>query len=422
MKLTRLSLVAIATLFCNGLGVANATPLEEAIKNVDVSGYARYRYTNNNIDDKGNKSTSADHRLKFVIDFKAAIDDNFFGVVGLLYDTRDDSGSKNAATDKSYTENSFSLKKIYLGYSIGNTTITAGRQNIGTYFESILSGVGIKIINKDIKNITLIAAAFDALDKFDSGVNGGSNRATTQYDGALLPYLQNKHGISGNFYTIGVMGNFNPVIFKAWYANFKDVGELYAADMTLNFDINNIKLDLQGQYVHNEADYYEFNNADFYAFKAGVDAFGLKVNAGYLNFEVDDSENGKVGKSFLTIEGNGKLINSTKILNSAMSAGSGATNKGESHYYNTIKGENEFWFINAKYTFNKFSIGAGYTDGEGYSYQLARKADRSEWYGQFDYKYSKKLNLIAWYASAKDEKDYKEVKHDRFRFEAKYTF
>ena len=46
MKLTKISLAALVALGAFS-SVASATPLEEAIKNVDLSGFARYRYTNN---------------------------------------------------------------------------------------------------------------------------------------------------------------------------------------------------------------------------------------------------------------------------------------------------------------------------------------------------------------------------------------
>ncbi|EQA6201148.1 major outer membrane protein, partial [Campylobacter coli] len=42
MKLVKLSLVA--ALAAGAFSVANATPLEEAIKDIDVSGVLRYRY------------------------------------------------------------------------------------------------------------------------------------------------------------------------------------------------------------------------------------------------------------------------------------------------------------------------------------------------------------------------------------------
>ena len=87
MKLTKISLAALVALGAFS-SVASATPLEEAIKNVDLSGMARYRYTNNKRTGeyskvKADSGSKAGHNFKMVTNFKAAIDDNFFGVIGL---------------------------------------------------------------------------------------------------------------------------------------------------------------------------------------------------------------------------------------------------------------------------------------------------------------------------------------------------
>ena len=67
MKLTKISLAALVALGAFS-SVASATPLEEAIKNVDLSGFARYRYTS----DKKPESTKtrANHQFKMITNFK----------------------------------------------------------------------------------------------------------------------------------------------------------------------------------------------------------------------------------------------------------------------------------------------------------------------------------------------------------------
>ena len=96
---------------------------------------------------------------------------------------------------------------------------------------------------------------------------------------------------------------------------------------------------------------------------------------------------------------------------------------GGKQYYNNIKGDNDYWFVNAGYDIDKFGLGAGYTQGKGTSYALNKeRAKRNEWYAQASYKYSKKLNFLTWYAAAKDKKDSESYKQNRIRFEAKYSF
>ena len=56
MKLTKVSLAALVALGAFS-SVASATPLEEAIKNVDLSGFARYRYTNDHYKNSAQSDT-----------------------------------------------------------------------------------------------------------------------------------------------------------------------------------------------------------------------------------------------------------------------------------------------------------------------------------------------------------------------------
>lgn len=417
MKLTKISLAALVALGAFS-SVASATPLEEAIKNVDLSGFARYRYTS----DKKPESTKtrANHQFKMVTNFKAAIDDNFFGVLGLRYQANDESGhnhmgkvnGKTTVIDGSDTTNttgSFGVREFYLGYKYENTTITAGKQLISTYFDEDVFGTGVKIMNKDIPGVTLMAAAFDALAIDDPDVDG----VLLKSDGL------DKLNKSSNLYAIGAMGSFDPVAFKIWYANLHEVANLFAGDAALNLNINDVKLNLQAQYAHNDvdSDQSKYTDANFYGVKAGVGAFGASLDAGYVNYKADDAKGGAVGTSFVTLENSGKLIKPSKILNGVIS-----------DFYTNIKDKNDYWFINAKYVYDKFGIGAGYTAGKGYGYMLSTsnndvtRAKRNEWYGQLDYKYSKKLNFMTWYAAAKEKKDGETAKMNRIRFEAKYSF
>lgn len=167
MKLVKLSLAAIVAAGALS-SVASAASLEEAIKNVDVSGYARYRYDSKNTT---TDSTKNKHRFTSDANFKAALDDNFFGVIGFRYDSVDNSGERRDANTKVGTGDNgneqygqtFNVRQYYLGYTAGNTTIQAGRQVLGTFFTDDMVGTGIKVLNSDISGLTLAAIAFDNL-------------------------------------------------------------------------------------------------------------------------------------------------------------------------------------------------------------------------------------------------------------------
>ena len=409
MKLTKVSLAALVALGAFS-SVASATPLEEAIKNVDLSGFARYRYTNDFIKNSNQNSTvknsGAGHAFRMQTAFKAAIDDNFFGVLNLRYDLTDDSGDKNAAgTDKTYTTGTFGVYEMYLGYKAGNTTITAGKQLLGTFFDDKdVAGTGLKVINTDVPGLTLAAAAFDALQS-----DG------TELDGPFLKTLTGSiSDAPGNIYYLGAAGSYDPVSFNAAIANVQELATLYGADAGVSFNVtDDVNLNLKGQFVHNDSDHKDVADANFWAVQAGTKLFGAKLNAGYLDFDAKNKDNNKI--SFATLDANGELINPAKILNGVMSGGR--------QYYNNIKGNNDYWFVKAGYDIDKFGFGAGYVQGKGTSYALQElRAKRSEWSLDASYKYSKKLTFLSWYAAAKDKKDGASYKQDRIRFEAKYSF
>ena len=427
MKLTKVSLAALVALGAFS-SVASATPLEEAIKNVDLSGYARYRYTNDHFKDSAasdtKKSSIAGHVFRMQTAFKAAIDDNFFGVLNLRYQAADGSGDNNGVkfgtrynyisgngTDKTDTAGTFGVYEMYLGYKVGNTTVTAGKQLLGTFFDDKdVAGTGLKVVNTDVQGLTLAAAAFDAVQTDGSEVDGP---LLSTLGGATL------HDAPSNIYYLAALGSYDPLSFKVAIANVQEVATLYGADLGVDFNINDdVSINGKAQYVHNDADHELVANADFWALQAGVKAFGAKFNAGYLDFdaknkETDTKNSGKV--SFVTLDANGDLINPTKILNGVMSGGR--------QYYNNIKGNNDYWFVKAGYDIDKFGFGAGYTQGKGYSWELGKeRAKRSEWSLDASYKYSKKLTFLSWYAAAKDKKDGASFKQDRIRFEAKYSF
>ncbi|MBE9835086.1 major outer membrane protein [Campylobacter concisus] len=410
MKLTKVSLAALVALGAFS-SVASATPLEEAIKNVDLSGFARYRYTNDytkksTANTGTEKGSNAGHVFRMQTAFKAAIDDNFFGVLNLRYEAKDNSGDGvTKGTDKTDTTGSFGVYEMYLGYKVGNTTITAGKQLLGTFYDDKdIAGTGIKVVNTDVSGLTLAAAAFDAVQ------NDGY-----EIDGPLLKTLTGViSDAPGNIYYLGAAGNYDPVAFQIAIANVQEVATLYGAEAGVSFNVtDDVNLNLKGQYVHNQSDYDLVADANFWAIQAGTKLFGAKLNAGYLDFDAKNKDNNKI--SFVTLDANGGLINPTKILNGVMSNGS--------QYYNNITGDNNYWFVNAGYDIDKFGFGAGYTQGKGTSYALGKeRAKRNEWSLDASYKYSKKLTFLSWYAAAKDKKDGESYKQDRIRFEAKYSF
>ena len=399
MKLVKLSLAAAVAAGALAMS-ASAVPLEEAIKDVDLNGYARMRYTHDHLKNETNSNKGV-WEFKSEVDFKAKIDDNFFGVVGVRFLDRDNGESLSSSNSQyhgtqnpSDKDSDFDIAKAYLGYTIGGTTIAVGRQGIGSFFTDDMYGDGVKITSTDIEGLTISGFWMDSLE------NDG-DISSLDWGAAVDNKLTTDH----NLYGIGFMGSYDPVSFQLWYNALEDVAQLFAAELALNFDISDdFNLGVKGQYAFSDfdGDYKDAgaSDADFWAAEANAGFFGVDLAAGYLKFEPDDKD--KV--SFVSFEDQGSFISPGEELLD----------------YRNFSGENHYWYVVAGYTIpdTGIRIGADYLDG---------KADGDNAYevvGRISYKYNEKLSFKTWYshykidgaAGAADEKN------DRIRFEAKYSF
>ncbi len=431
MKLTKISLAALVALGAFS-SVASATPLEEAIKNVDLSGFARYRYTNNKktgeySNTKTESGSKAGHNFKMVTNFKAAIDDNFFGVIGLRYNatdnsgdnTQDDQGSKGIGTDKTDTTTGFGVHQFYLGYKIGGTTITAGKQEIGSYFTDDAIGTGVRVVNQDIEGLTLTALAFDAIEGDDTESDGDLYAAK---DAKGNDINRVKVYDFGNLYAAGIAGSYNPIDFQLWYASLTNLADLLAADVTANFAINDdISLGGRINYVNSTADasakshlsksidasngVANYNDGNFYAGELTASLFGLDARLGYMGWKVQDK-----GVTSFSFEDQGSLINVGELTLD----------------HTWADGKANLIYATAGYTFDKFTVGADYIKGHIKHAAAVGKNGKEkveEITPRFAYAYSKKLTFSSYYAFKTSKfADEGKNKEDQFRFEAKYSF
>ena len=425
MKLTKISLAALVALGAFS-SVASATPLEEAIKNVDLSGMARYRYTHTHQYNKKQKDVFKEngtndgdgHGFKMITNFKAAIDDNFFGVIGLRYSSLDGSGDNAGnGTDKTDTTTGFGVHQFYLGYKIGGTTITAGKQEIGSYFTDDAIGTGVRVVNQDIEGLTLTALAFDALEGDE-----------TESDGDLYGAIgkDKDKGINeydvGNLYAAGIAGSYSPIDFQLWYASLTNLADLLAADVTAKFAINDdISLGGRINYVNSTADVSakshlsksidasngvaNYNDGNFYAGELTASLFGLDARLGYMGWKVQDK-----GVTSFAFEDKGSLIDVGELTLDPTWA----------------DGKANLIYATAGYTFDKFTVGADYIKGHIKHAAAPGKNGKEkveEITPRFAYAYSKKLTFSSYYAFKTSKfADEGKNKEDQFRFEAKYSF
>ncbi|HEH5461205.1 major outer membrane protein [Campylobacter coli] len=416
MKLVKLSLVA--ALAAGAFSVANATPLEEAIKDIDVSGVLRYRYeTGNEWSDingvapteGGSISGKQDHNYRAQLNFSGAIADNFKAFVQLDYNAKDGGyGANNGSTTRSYTaDNSSTLnvRQLYLIYTDENvaTSVILGKQQLNTIWTDNaidgLVGTGVKVVNNSIDGLTL--AAF-AVDSYNSDEQGGDL-------GTVLNFNENLYGAAaiGSYEVFN--GQLNP---QLWLAYMTDNAFFYAVDAAYNTTIfDGVNWTLEGAYLGNSLDNERKDlgngNGNFFALNGSIEVNGWDATLGGLYY-------GKKDKATVTViedQGNlGSLLAGEEIFYTKGSNLNGDT------------GRNIFGFVKAGYTFNEtVRLGADFVYG-GTKTEAGNGGDKLEAVARVDYKYSPKLNFSAFYSYVNVDKDTDSTHRDAVRLQALYKF
>ncbi len=416
MKLVKLSLVA--ALAAGAFSVANATPLEEAIKDIDVSGVLRYRYETGNEwsdingaapNEGGSISGKQEHKYRAQLNFSGAIADNFKAFVQLDYSAKDGGyGTNNGSTTRSYlTDNSSTLnvRQLYLTYTDENvaTSVILGKQQLNTIWTDNaidgLVGTGVKVVNNSIDGLTLAAFAVDSYNRDEQGGELGT----------VLNFSENLYGAAaiGSYEVFN--GQLNP---QLWLAYMTDNAFFYALDAAYNTTIfDGVNWTLEGAYLGNSLDNERKDlgngNGNFFALNGSIEVNGWDATLGGLYY-------GKKDKATVTViedQGNlGSLLAGEEIFYTKGSNLNGDT------------GRNIFGFVKAGYTFNEtVRLGADFVYG-GTKTEAGNGGDKLEAVARVDYKYSPKLNFSAFYSYVNVDKDTDSTHRDAVRLQALYKF
>ncbi|EAL5553051.1 hypothetical protein DRQ66_00245 [Campylobacter jejuni] len=420
MKLVKLSLVA--ALAAGAFSAANATPLEEAIKDIDVSGVLRYRYENSNPWSNDNFGTGIsgkqDHKYRAQVNFSGAIADNFKAFVQFDYDSQD---GGYGADSISNTSDTLSVRQLYLTYTNEDvaTSVIAGKQQLNFIWTDNaidgLVGTGIKVVNNSIDGLTLAAFAMDSFNEKvpATTTNGNFNKGNVNGDSDVsgaLDWSKNIYGAAaiGSYDIAG--GQFNP---QLWLAYMSDNAFLYALDAAYSTTIfDGINWTIEGAYLGNSVDNKLKDrldaNGNFFALRGTVEVNGWDASLGGLYY-------GKKDKSTVTtIEDQGNL---------------GSLLAGEEIFYtrgsnlNGDSGRNIFGYVTGGYTFNEaVRVGADFVYGGTKTNIIGQGGKKLEAVARVDYKYSPKLNFSAFYSYVNVDTDPESTHHDAVRLQALYKF
>ncbi|ENN9469852.1 major outer membrane protein [Campylobacter upsaliensis] len=439
MKLVKLSLVA--ALAAGAFSVANATPLEEAIKDIDVSGVLRYRYRAGNIDGVDNKglvdqngkpqdgkpqdgkpqdgliTDKQMHQYRAQINFNAAIADNFKAFVQLDYSAKDGGYGVDTMTNPiNEDKGALHVRQLYLTYTNEDfaTSVIAGKQQLNTIWTDNgidgLVGTGIKVVNNSFDGLTLAAFAVDsfAATEQTGDLTGTGNIETFDevgnlYGGAAI----------ASYEVFG--GQFDS---QLWGAYWDSVGAWYALDLAYGTTIfNDINWKLNGAYLGNYFDKTNIENGNFFGLRGTMEWNGFDASLGGLYY--GDKE--QLTVTVIEDQGNiGHLLAGQEIFYT------------EGSHLNGDVGENTFGYLTAGYTFNEvLRLGAdfvygGTKTGNGNTTTtklLPHGGEKMEVVARVDYKYSPKLSFQAWYSYLNVDQDRSgEGKKDTVRLQALYKF
>ncbi|EAL7410103.1 major outer membrane protein [Campylobacter jejuni] len=419
MKLVKLSLVA--ALAAGAFSAANATPLEEAIKDVDVSGILRYRYDTGTFDKNwgtpnGNLNKSKQmHKYRAQVNFSAAIADNFKAFVQFDYNAADGGTGVN---NKTNAQKGLFVRQLYLTYTNEDvaTSVIVGKQQLNTIWTDNgvdgLVGTGIKVVNNSIDGLTLAAFAIDSfMEKEQISDLVGSNSSTFNVDS-----IGNLYGAAavGSYEFLG--GQFNP---QLWLAYWDQVAFFYAVDASYSTTIfDGINWTLEGAYLGNsldsELDDKRHANGNLFALKGSIEVNGWDASLGGLYY--GDKE--KASTVVIEDQGNlGSLLAGEEIFYTTGSRLNGDT------------GRNIFGYVTGGYTFNEtVRVGADFVYGgtkTGAAASHLGGGKKLEAVARVDYKYSPKLNFSAFYSYVNLDQGAntnESADHSTVRLQALYKF
>ncbi|HED6061662.1 TPA: major outer membrane protein [Campylobacter jejuni] len=424
MKLVKLSLVA--ALAASAFSAANATPLEEAIKDIDVSGVLRYRYDTGNFDknfvnNSNLNNNKQDHNYRAQVNFSAAIADNFKAFIQFDYNAVDGGTGVDNETN---AEKGLFVRQLYLTYTNEDvaTSVIAGKQQLNLIWTDNaidgLVGTGVKVVNNSIDGLTLAAFAVDSFMAAEQGAEllGHSNISTTSNQAPFkVDSLGNLYGAAavGSYDLAG--GQFNP---QLWLAYWDQVAFFYAVDAAYSTTIfDGINWTIEGAYLGNsidsELDDTTHTNGNFFALKGGIEVNGWDASLGGLYY--GDKEKA----STVVIEDQGNL--SSLLAGEEIFYTTGSRLNGDT-------GRNIFGYVTGGYTFNEtVRVGADFVYGgtktEAASHLGGGK--KLEAVARVDYKYSPKLNFSAFYSYVNLDQGVntnESADHSTVRLQALYKF
>ena len=325
-KIAKLSLVAAVAVA--GLTTANAQPLEEAIKNVEVTGSVVYRYNDYSNDAQAgsmskaiknaagtttgyediSKKSSTNNNYKVALGLASKVNDdvkfNSRFIVGAPSNTgTGDAGFATLDSSENGDQNvGVELTQAYFGYTgLKNTTVNVGKQGLTTPWTVAVdsdgneqTGTGILALSS-VGPVTLAGAYFNQTNlnnSLDAKVGGFTNK-TFAGDDYIVDATAVKGLLTGSedIVTVGAIATFAPVTLDAWYLDTQDVFDTYTIGAKAATTVDGIALGADARWASLELDKELNPDGD----KNTIAKLVLTADAGLVDGKLAYAKTGKKG-------------------------------------------------------------------------------------------------------------------------------
>ncbi|AXX91323.1 hypothetical protein CPU12_03430 [Malaciobacter molluscorum LMG 25693] len=262
-KFAKMSLVA-AVAVAGLTTTSSAKALEDAIKNVDVSGTVVYRYDDTNYDNQKSKDAkyragdASNNKYKIALTAKAKVNEDVTAVTRFIVGSNDDAGFASLnTTTQGDSQVDVTLSQVYFSYTgLKNTTINFGKQGLTTPWTVAIDADGNEQTGTGILALTNLGPVTLAAAYFNQTNLGKSGDILNNRDLTKNPSRKDYVDTFGDkdIATVGIMGNIGPVALDAWYLNMQDVLDSYTIGALAKFNVGDVKLSIGARHTYVDLD------------------------------------------------------------------------------------------------------------------------------------------------------------------------
>ncbi|MDD3025863.1 MAG: major outer membrane protein [Aliarcobacter skirrowii] len=370
-KFTKLSLVAAVAVA--GLTSANAKPLEEAIKDVEVSGTVTYRYDNFGDDNGAGEKTNANkYKINFNLSSKVNDYVKFNSRINVAnsgnYDFVSLDKTKSDGTQNDQEANVALAHAYFVISVIPATTVNVGKQGLATPWTVATDNDGGEQTGTGIFSVT-------AVDNFVLGLAyfNQTNINTTKADAQALNGVLSG---SEDIYAATLQANYGIVNAEAWYLNANDQFDTYTLAVHGKTELaDNANIGYELRYVALELDNSDDTNT---LLRAAVNGKVGIVNA-RLAYSVTDKDGGLTALD-------------TDAQNASLGWRLNTLGKADAKFLQATVGVDILDNLNLSFNYNDLEFENTNTMAGNQVGGTTGKVNQDEYFAQLTYKMSKNLD------------------------------